>query len=96
MNGIINLSIPDGWVPEFAKDGVNSFLIQHADDNLSREEKDKLENSRLMDVLEKTVLPMYYKNQQQWLSILKKAAIDVVPAFESGRMAKEYYEVMYR
>jgi glycogen phosphorylase len=96
MNGSINLSIPDGWVPEFAKDGVNSFLIQHADDNLSHEEKDKLENSRLMDVLEKTVLPMYYKNQQQWLTIVKKAATDVVPAFESGRMAKEYYEIMYK
>jgi len=96
MNGSINLSIPDGWVPEFAKDGVNSFLIQHADDTLSQEEKDKQENTRLMDVLEKTVLPMYYKNQAQWLTILKQAATDVVPAFESGRMAKEYYEVMYR
>ena len=96
MNGSINLSIPDGWVPEFAKDGVNSFLIQHADDQLSQQEKDKQENSRLLDVLEKTVLPMYYKDQQKWLAILKKAATDVVPAFESGRMAKEYYEIMYK
>jgi starch phosphorylase len=96
MNGSINLSIPDGWVPEFAKDGENSFLIQHADDQLSQQEKDKQENSRLLDVLEKTVLPMYYKDQQKWLNIVKKAATDVVPAFESGRMAKEYYEIMYK
>jgi starch phosphorylase len=96
MNGSINLSIPDGWVPEFAKDGQNSFLIPHADDNLSQPEKDKQENSRLMDILEKTVLPMYYKDQQKWLTILKKAATNVAPAFESGRMAKEYYEIMYR
>lgn len=96
MNGSINLSIPDGWVPEFAKDGENSFLIEHADDQLSRQEKDKQENSRLLDVLEKTVLPLYYKDQQKWLGILKKAATDVVPAFESGRMAKEYYEVLYK
>jgi starch phosphorylase len=96
INGSINLSIPDGWVPEFAKDGENSFIIQHADDNLSQPEKDKQENSRLMDTLEKVVLPMYYKDQQKWTAIIKKAATDVVPAFESGRMAKEYYEMMYR
>lgn len=96
MNGSINLSIPDGWVPEFAQNGENSFIIQPADDNLSQEDKDKQENSRLMDALEKTVLPMYYKDQQKWLAILKKAAKDVVPAFESGRMAKEYYEIMYK
>lgn len=95
MNGSINLSIPDGWVPEFAQNGENSFIIQPADDNLSQQDKDKQENSRLMDILEKTVLPMYYKDQQKWLAILKKAAKDVVPAFESGRMAKEYYEIMY-
>jgi starch phosphorylase len=85
MNGSINCSIPDGWVPEFAKDKENCFIIQPEN-----------ENSQLMDTLEKVILPMYYKNQQQWLKILKKAAADVVPAFESGRMAKEYYEIMYK
>src|SRR6185312_5644902 len=27
MNGAINVSIADGWIPEFARDKVNSFLI---------------------------------------------------------------------
>lgn len=85
MNGSINFSIPDGWVPEFAKDKENCFIIQPEN-----------ENSQLMDTLEKAILPMYYKDQQQWLKILKKAATDVVPAFESARMAKEYYEIMYK
>ena len=95
MNGSINLTLPDGWVPEFAKDNENCFIIPPAPDQLSTVEKDKQENVNLMDILENKVLPMYYKNQQQWLSILKKAAADVVPAFEAGRMAKQYYEVMY-
>ena len=95
MNGSINLSLPDGWVPEFAKDQANSFLIQPAPDGLSDEEQDRLENINLMDTLEQTVIPTYYKNQEQWLNIVKKAAADVVPAFESGRMVEEYYNKMY-
>ena len=95
MNGAINVSLPDGWVPEFAKDKVNSFVIQQAADDLPSDEQDKQEAANLMGLLEGTVLPMYYKDQAQWLKILKQAAKDVVPAFEAGRMADEYYRVMY-
>ena len=95
MNGAINVSLPDGWVPEFAKDKVNSFVIQQAADDLPSDEQDKQEAANLMGLLEGTVLPMYYKDQEQWLKIVKQAAKDVVPAFEAGRMADEYYRVMY-
>ncbi|EHQ31176.1 alpha-glucan family phosphorylase [Mucilaginibacter paludis] len=95
MNGSINLSMPDGWVPEFAVDNQNCFLIQPAADDLPEGEKDRQENDSLLSVLENTVVPLYYDNHQQWLSILKKAAHDVVPAFEAGRQAREYYDLMY-
>jgi starch phosphorylase len=95
MNGSVNLSVPDGWVPEFAKDNENCFVIQPAHDGLSGEETDRIENHNLMDTLENVVLPMYYENQKQWQSIVKKASADVAQAFESGRMADEYYRVMY-
>jgi starch phosphorylase len=48
-----------------------------------------------MDVLENVVRPMYYKDQKAWVSIIRKAASDVSPAFDSGRMADEYYKIMY-
>jgi starch phosphorylase len=96
MNGSINLSLPDGWVPEFAKDRENAFLIRPAADELSVVEKDRLENASLMSTLEQEVLPMYYNDKQQWLRILKRAAADVVPGFEAGRMAREYQELLYR
>lgn len=95
MNGSINLSMPDGWVPEFAKDGNNCFLIKPAPGTESEEEKDFTENRNLMDTLENVVLPMYYHNQDQWLSVMKQAANDVAPAFDSARMADEYYLKMY-
>ncbi|MBS7563323.1 alpha-glucan family phosphorylase [Mucilaginibacter sp. Bleaf8] len=96
INGSINLSLPDGWIPEFLRDQENGFVIQPADDNLSQNDKDRQENINLMDKLENTILPIYYSNQAQWLQILKTAAQEVVPAFESGRMADEYYNVMYK
>jgi starch phosphorylase len=95
MNGSINLSMPDGWVPEFASDMDNCFLIRPAPGTGSEEEKDILENRNLMDSLENVILPMYYRNQDQWLSIMKQAAKDIFPAFESARMADEYYIKMY-
>ena len=48
MNGSVNLSIPDGWVPEFAKHGKNCFIIDTADDGLTQESKDKIEVSKII------------------------------------------------
>ena len=95
MNGTVNLSLPDGWIPEFAKDGENSFVVQPADAQLSEAEKDRLENLNLMEMLESKVLPTYYDDPAKWSGILKKAAGDIDPAFESTRLAREYYELMY-
>lgn len=95
MNGSINFSIPDGWIPEFAKHGKNSFIIEPAADNLSQDERDKIEANRLYDLLENEIIPMYYKNPAKWVKIMKAGMKDVVPFFDSARMADEYYEKMY-
>jgi starch phosphorylase len=95
MNGSINLSLPDGWVPEFARNKVNSFVIPPADDSVPYPEKDHKECATLLDIINDVVRPMYYNDQKKWLSIVKQGAKDVTPAFESGRMADEYYNIMY-
>lgn len=95
MNGSINLSIPDGWVPEFAQDGENCFLIPTADDKLTPEQKDHIEAENLLDLLEHKVIPMYYDTPDKWLKLMKTSMKGVVPQFDSARMANEYYERMY-
>lgn len=95
MNGSINLSIPDGWVPEFAKHGRNSFIIPTANDLLTQESKDKLEAQGLLDLLEKEIIPMYYEKPEEWQKIMKASMTDVLPYFDSGRMAQEYYDKLY-
>ncbi|MCB9309378.1 MAG: alpha-glucan family phosphorylase [Lewinellaceae bacterium] len=95
MNGSINLSIPDGWIPEFAKNGYNSFIIPPADRSLSFDQQNIVESESLLDILENEILPMYYKKPKKWIAIAKNAMRDVAPAFESGRMAKEYYQKLF-
>lgn len=95
MNGSINFSIPDGWIPEFAKHGVNSFLIEPADRKIAQDKQDIIECDRLLDVLEKEILPTYYKKPKTWIQIMKNGMTDVSPAFESGRMAKDYYTKLF-
>ena len=93
MNASINLSIPDGWIPEFAKHGKNSFIIETAKDSLPQDKKDDFESDKLLGLLEKEVIPMYYKNPAKWVKIIKQSMKDILPYFDSARMAKEYYDL---
>lgn len=94
MNGSINLSIPDGWIPEFAKPGENSFIITHSEAE-TQEERDRLENENLLNLLEQVIVPLYYTQPQEWIKVMKQSMQDVVPYFDSNRMAQEYYEKLY-
>lgn len=95
MNGAIHFSVEDGWHPEFAKDGINSFTIKTADPALPIVEQDRLDHAHMMDKLEKTILPIYYDDPKRWVSIMKYAMNDVMVHFDSGRMAHEYYDYLY-
>jgi glycogen phosphorylase len=95
MNGAINMTIPDGWSPEFVRDKINSFVIPHADPLLPEHQQDDEDASNLYDILEKEVLSMYYDYPERWLSIIKNSMQDIIPHFDSNRLAKEYYELLY-
>jgi glycogen phosphorylase len=96
MNASVNLSIPDGWIPEFSKHGKNSFIIQPANDLLTDSSKEKIEAQHLLDVLENEIIPLYYDKPKAWTTLVKSSMRDVLPFFDSGRMADEYYEKLYK
>ncbi len=95
MNGAVNVSMPDGWFPEFAKDKINSFIIPPADQNLPAHLQDEADANSLYDLLEKEIIPLYYDNPSAWLSVVKNGMRNIIPQFDSNRMAKEYYEKLY-
>lgn len=95
MNGSINVSIPDGWVPEFARHGENCFVVEPADQSLAQEEQNSIEANRLYEVLEKEVIPLYYDRPDRWAQVVRQSWKDVQPRFDSNRMADEYYQLLY-
>lgn len=95
MNGAVNIGTPDGWFPEFAQDKLNSFIVPPATTPVTDHERDTIEANNLYDLLENEVIPMYYDYPLRWLSIMKNSMLDVVPYFDSNRMAQEYYRNLY-
>ena len=95
MNGSINFSIPDGWVPEFGKHGKNCYSIAPAPRELPEPEQDKMEANALYEILEKELIPTYYQKSEKWYKIMRQGWKEVLPEFDSNRMVEEYYEKMY-
>lgn len=95
MNAAVNLSTFDGWIREFSTHGYNSFIVPEADTSLPEHEQDRMDMNHLYDILAREVLPLYYHQPQKWLEIVKNSMQNVVPYFDSDRMAFEYYDKMY-
>ena len=95
MNGSVNLSIADGWHPEFCKENINGFTIPTEGRELPIDEQDSLDNKNLMETLEERIIPLYYDKHEKWMEVVKNSINDVIPEFESSRMADEYYKKMY-
>ena len=95
MNGSVNLSTYDGWICEFAEDGKNSFIIPQLDPNLSPEERDEKDRLGFFTQMNDHILPLYYDDPKGWNNLVMQSMNDVVPFFDSDRMAAEYYEKMY-
>ncbi len=96
MNGSVNFSTDDGWIPEFAKHGENSFVAPQADyENISIYDQDNFDLENLYRILENEILPTYYDNPDRWRKIQQTAMDDVKNQFNSDRMADEYYKQIY-
>ncbi len=96
MNGAVNFSTNDGWICEFINHGNNGFLVPPTDyEKMSQHEQDEYDLEKMYEVLENQILPMYYDNPEVWRQIVKNGMRDVRWQFDSNRMAKEYYDVMY-
>lgn len=95
MNGCVNVSIPDGWYPEFVQDGVNGFVIPNTEVTEHRFQQDETDAHNTYSLLEKVVIPLYYDQPARWLSVIRNSMRDIFPTFDSNRMAREYYERLY-
>lgn len=97
MNGAVNFSTDDGWIPEFMNHGHNGFVVPKVDyEKMATHEQDEYDLNKMYEILENEILPLYYSNYSTWRQVMKNGMQDVRIQFDSNRMAHEYYELLYK
>jgi starch phosphorylase len=96
LNGVLNLSVLDGWVGEGIRHGVCGWLLdEHPHDLPEAVDEDERDLIILYEILMNEIIPIFYENRFQWLEMMKDSIKMALGKFTSSRMAGEYYEKMY-
>jgi starch phosphorylase len=99
MNGVINLSILDGWWDE-GYDGENGWAIKPASAHADPHRRDGEEARTLYELLQDRVIPLYYKRAEggysaEWIRIAKRSMASLLPRYDASRMLGEYVSKYY-
>jgi starch phosphorylase len=90
MNGVLNVSIPDGWWPEGCEHGVNGWRVgdgsSHGDD---------ADLALVYELLEGDVRAAW-SNRDRWAHMMAASVQMGSTRFSSDRMVREYFERLYR
>ncbi|UCE06507.1 MAG: alpha-glucan family phosphorylase [bacterium] len=98
-NGVINVSVLDGWWDE-AYDPKVGWAIGCGENYEDSNYQDEVESQSLYNLLEKEIIPLFYdrgKNNipRKWIELMKNSMAQICPVFNTNRMIKEYAERFY-
>ena len=99
MNGVLNLSVLDGWWYEGYKEGAGWGLT--ADITYENPAyQDELDASTIYSLLENEIVPMYYAHNSngfsnEWIQYIKKSIAEIAPHFTTKRMMDDYFDRFY-
>jgi starch phosphorylase len=99
MNGVVNLSILDGWWDE-GYDGENGWAIKPASPQIDPHRRDREEARTLYEILQDNVIPLYYKRAEggysaRWIRMAKRSMASLLPRYDASRMLGEYVSRFY-
>lgn len=99
LNGVINLSVLDGWWAE-SYDGENGWAIAPHGPTYDAHSRNRAESNDLLDLLEKQVIPLYYKRNghgfsEGWVQKSKASMKSILPRYNSQRMVMDYVREYY-
>ena len=96
VNGILNLSILDGWFDE-AYEQSGGWSIGEREPYA--EDQDALHASAIYSMLENEIVPSFYQvreqSQREWVRRMKQALLYITPNFDCRRMVREYMTELY-
>ena len=96
MNGVLNLSILDGWWPEACEHGVNGWQFGNGFESGDEKLLDRHDFKAFKQVFADEVLPAYYGDRSKWAAMMVRSIQSTRDAFGVKRMLDEYYQRMYR
>ena len=96
MNGVLNLSILDGWWPEACVHGVTGWQFGDGFEHEEEEIQDAHDLKALYKVLLEEVIPTYYENKSVWMDMMRESILQTKEPFAVKRMLEEYYELLYK
>jgi starch phosphorylase len=99
INGAMNLSVLDGWWGE-GYDGKNGWAIKPASEGIDPTERDIEEARTLYELLQDSVVPLYYRNTSlgyspEWVAMAKHSIASIMPRYNMNRMLGEYVNKFY-
>jgi len=99
INGVINLSVLDGWWGE-GYNGQNGWAITPHGPEYEPVYRDREEGQELLDILEKQVIPLYYMRNghgypEGWVKKSKESMKSLLPRFNAERMVMDYVRNYY-
>ena len=87
LSGVPNFSVLDGWWVEGCIEGITGWSIGKKSIEENSDEKDAQD---LYKKLENIIIPMFYKEKEQWLNIMQYCIAFNASFFNTHRMVHEY------
>ena len=99
MNGVVNLSVKDGWWLEGYREGAGWALTEQRTYQ-NQEFQDRLDAATLYYLLENEIAPLYYAKDERgiskgWIQVIKNSIAQIAPHYTMKRQLDDYYEKFY-
>ena len=99
MNGVVNLSVLDGWWLEGYREGAGWALTEKRTYQ-NQGYQDQLDAATIYGLLENEIIPLYYNKSKKdysegWVKVIKNSIAQIAPHYTMKRQLDDYYDKFY-
>ena len=99
MNGVVNLSVLDGWWLEGYREGAGWALTEKRTYE-NQAYQDQLDAATIYGLLENEIIPLYYDKNKKgystgWVKTIKNSIATIAPHYTMKRQLDDYYSKFY-
>ena len=100
MNGVVNLSVLDGWWYEGYREGAG-WALTDVRTYQDQGQQDKLDAATIYSLLENEIIPLYYSRSaskgysEGWVKTVKNSIAQIAPHYTMKRQLDDYYDRFY-